>query len=248
MGFLNNITVKSRISALFALSIILFVLFGIFALQRIGTMADLTKAMYEHPLQVSNAALRAQTGVIRMHRAMKDMILSQSQIETAMAMQALIDDEDEVHKELALVKELILGDEGKKLAQETIVVFDGWRPVRKQVEEFVLKGDKAAAFEVHRRNTNDYVAGLSLQMKGLNAYARKKADGFMAHAEETRQQTLTMVIVAFCLVATLCFVSAFLLISSITRSLGYLKDKMASSTSSGEMGMVEVDGKNEIAD
>ncbi len=248
MGFLHKITVRSRIVALFSLSILLFALFGVFALQRLGTLAELTKTLHNHPLQVSNAALRVQSGIISMHRNIKDVLLAQSQLEANRSIQAILDDEKDVYKDLALVKELILGEEGKKLAQESIDIFSSWKPRRIKVEEFVLKGDKAAALEIHRKNTDDFVDRLERQTTELSSYANKKADGFMANAEETRQQTMKMVILAICLVTIFCFGAACIVINSITRSLGTLKDKMAAGTSSGVIGMVEVEGKNEIAD
>ncbi len=248
MEFLHKITIRSRIVALFVLSILLFTLFGAFALQRLGTLAELTKTLYEHPLQVSNAALRAQSGIMSIHRNIKDVILSQSQLEANRSIQEIQDDEKEVYRDLALVKELILGEEGKKLAQETIDMFAGWKPRRMEVEELVLKGDKAAALEMHQKNATDLVKRLERQTNELSSYANKKADGFMANAEEVRQQTVKMVVLAICLVTFFCFCAAFIVINSITRSLGTLKDKMAAGTSSGVISMVEVEGKNEIAD
>jgi len=248
MGFFNNFTVKSRISALFAFSIILFALFGGFSLQRIGMLAGLTKSLYDHPLKVSNAALRAETGMIRMHRTMKDLVMSRNSMDTNTAIQELLDDERDVYRELAQVKELILGDEGKKLAQVTIDLFAGWKPLRAAVEELVLKGDTAGAISLHRKNSTDYVSRLERQTRELNAYARKKADGFMQNALEVQRETRNQIVLAICLVAMVCFGAAFFLVESITRSLGYLKDKMAASTSSGEISMVEIEGQHEIAD
>ena len=248
MGFLNKITVRSRIVGLFILSIIMFVIFGAFALTKLGEMGELTKTLYNHPFQVSNAALRSHVAVLRMDGNMKDVIMSQSQLEVNTSIQDVMNDEKEVYKDLSVVKELILGEEGKKLAQDTIDIFAGWKPIRVEIEELALKGNRLAASEIAVKKEADYVFKLERQMKALRDYARKKADGFIVNADEIRQQTIRMIVGGICLVAIICLFAAYIVINSITRSLGSLKDKMADSTSSGEMSLVEIVGKNEIAD
>ncbi len=248
MDFLNKITVKARIVALFTLTLVLLVVFGGFTLQKIGTLGELTRFLYDHPLQVSNAALRASTGVVRIHRNMKDVSTSQSKIQTNTAVQEVNLEVQKVYQELDLVEELILGDEGKKLIQETIEMFAGWKQIRLEVLELVLKGDTVAANKITREKGADYVFRLERKMQELNTYAHNKANGFMANVEDTHQQIDTMLVWAIALVGLICFAAAFVVINSIDRSLAYLKDKMASITSSGEMSTVEMAGKNEITE
>ncbi len=142
----------------------------------------------------------------------------------------------------------VLTEYGKKLIQETIEMFAGWKPIRVEVEELVLKGEKAAAGEITRKKGADYVTKLERQTKEVAGYARKKAGNFMVGADDTRQQTTIMVIVSFCIVAIVCLVLSLIVINSIIKSLGLLKNQMATITSTKEMEPVEISGRNEIVE
>ena len=79
MGFLNRLTIKSRLIFAYLILLFSFIVFAIFSISEIKTVGGLTRSLYEHPLQVSNAALKASMGVIKMHRSMKDVVLSQTE-------------------------------------------------------------------------------------------------------------------------------------------------------------------------
>ena len=71
----------------FGLICILFCFVGIVSVVEINLLRNLTSTIYKHPLEVSNAALRASMGVVKMHRSMKDVVLSDEQLplETAVS-------------------------------------------------------------------------------------------------------------------------------------------------------------------
>lgn len=79
MDFLNKISVKARVTTLFVIFLIFFAFFGLFTLQKIGGIGDLTRTMYDHPLPVIKASLKAELGVMKMHRGMKDVSMATKQ-------------------------------------------------------------------------------------------------------------------------------------------------------------------------
>ena len=81
MPFSNSKTVKHKLVLGFILVIVMFVTFGIISLAEVHTVGNLTETIYEHPLVVSNAALSAGINMTKMHRSMKDVILSKSTVE-----------------------------------------------------------------------------------------------------------------------------------------------------------------------
>ena len=46
------------------------------SVMEINQLASSTEKIYQHPLTVSNAALEAQSYILRMHRDMKDIVLA----------------------------------------------------------------------------------------------------------------------------------------------------------------------------
>ncbi|PHR26361.1 MAG: hypothetical protein COA36_12280 [Desulfotalea sp.] len=247
MTFLNNISVASRITALFIIFMLFFALFGIFTLKEMQTLGHLTRTMYAHPLQVTKASLEAKSGVLKMHRGMKDLTMATTTIGVNIAIQIVQDEEKAVYRNLDIVKRQILGTDGEKLIKKTTEMFTDWQPIRGEVEELVQNDARDAAASITRHKGADYVIKLERQMDELTDYARSKADGFMAAADATRQKTVRMVIAIFCIVAVVCLFLSVVVILSIIKSLRLLKDQMAIITSTGVMKHVEVLGNNEIA-
>lgn len=248
MNIIQRKSIKLRVLALFFIFAIFFIVFGVFTLQKMTQLGGLTRTLYEHPLQVSNAALMAKTGVIRMHRSMKDVVLSQSELELQTAIRAVQTDEKRVYESLATVKKLILGEEGKKLIEKTIEMFSGWKPIRVEVEELVLQGQIKAASNITRQKGADYVAKLERQMTELTDYARSKADGFMENATDSQNDANKLMIAAFIVMSVSCMAAALFLIGGITRSLNSLKEKLDKISDSGDIELISVDGSDEIGD
>jgi len=127
MNTLNKITIKSRMVLAFALMLLVFVIFGLFSVIEMNQLSELTVSIYDHPFTVSNASLKAKVGVIRMHRSLKYVSMSMTEMELHLAIKEILSEEKAVYQHLDLVQKQILGKEGKKLVQETIEMFAGWR-------------------------------------------------------------------------------------------------------------------------
>ncbi|MBT4092203.1 MAG: hypothetical protein HOE30_27250, partial [Deltaproteobacteria bacterium] len=168
MNFLNHLSVKARITTLFIFFLFIFALFGLFTIQRTQILGDLTRTLHDHPLQVSTAALEAESGVVKMHRGMKDLAMAQSQMAITTAIQTVQTEEKNVYRNLDTVKRLILGVEGKKLVRETIESFSGWKPIRIEFEELVLQGNKEGAARITREKGADYAVKLERKMNELS--------------------------------------------------------------------------------
>jgi hypothetical protein len=145
MDLLNRITIKSRMVLSFVLVLFFFIVFAMLSIRGMNELGELTSTLYDHPLKVSTAALKAKAGVLRMHRSMKDVAMSKTEMEIQLAIQTVLSEEKLVYQNLDIVKNLILGEEGEKLVQETIELFAGWKPIRVEVEQLTMQGHKAAA-------------------------------------------------------------------------------------------------------
>lgn len=108
-------TVKYNLSLGFFFVIVLFVLFGVVSLREMQTVGSLTKMIYKHPLVVSNAALNAGLNMTKMHRSMKDVILSNSVHDLDKASSEVNEYEQLVYEQLDVIKEMIIGTEGQNL-------------------------------------------------------------------------------------------------------------------------------------
>ncbi len=248
MNVLNKITIKNRIFLSFTATVILFVIFGAVSMKEMDVLGGLTSTLYDHPLRVSNAALKASMGVIKMHRSMKDVAMSQTELEIDLAIQTVQSEEQKVYEELDIVKAQILGEEGKTLVQESLEMFSGWKPIRLEVMQFVLQGDSDAAGRITRGKGADYVARLERKMLELTSYARNKADGFMQDVEGVESRILRDTVVFILVVILLSIFIGYFMTSSILSNVSSLKDTMSTMTTTGELVKAELIGNNEITE
>lgn len=232
----------------FAITILLFAGFGVFSILEMNKLGELTSILYEHPLRVSNAALRASMGVIKMHRGMKDLTLSESDLELHEAVQAVQSEEVIVYEQLDIIRNQILGKEGKSLEHATREMFANWKLIRDEVVEHILKGDRNAAVRITRRKGADYVFQLEKKMLDLTSYARRKADGFINHAADMQKRAFRSTIAAIATVGLVSAIIAFLIIRSILVSVSSLRNTMAEITETGTLAASDLTGNSEIAE
>ncbi len=172
----------------FLLIIILFLSFGIFMTKGLFTLGNLTKTIYEHPLVVSNASLRAALNITKMHRSMKDVVLATTQNEKESALTVVSKSEQDVFQQLDIIQKEILGKEGQLLEQQTRQLFIDWKPIRKEVIELLKSGDKQSAILITKEKGAVHAAKLESKMLELTAYARAKATDFLNLAETSQSQ------------------------------------------------------------
>ncbi|SMP87580.1 Four helix bundle sensory module for signal transduction, partial [Epsilonproteobacteria bacterium SCGC AD-308-E02] len=122
------------------LLIIVFVIIGIFGVAvkyfefyNIKIISATTTDIYEHPLKVSNAALTIKLDVYKIHRDMKDIVLSFSNEELIALIEEVNKNELHVYEKFSIIEHNILGDDGLKLEKKTRKLFDAWKPIRDEV-------------------------------------------------------------------------------------------------------------------
>ena len=182
----NEKTVKYKLVLGFLLVVLSFVLFRIISLRELQTVGNLTKMIYEHPLVVSNAALIADINMTKMHRSMKDVILSNSANEFDKASNEVNKDEQLVYEQLDVIKERIIGTEGQNLEKMTRQLFAEWEPIREEVFFLFRSGRSDEAALITKGKGAEHVAKLEDKMLELTSYAKNKADSFMQLAERSQ--------------------------------------------------------------
>ncbi|CCK81084.1 response regulator [Desulfobacula toluolica] len=248
MNLLNNLTIKARMLLASAVMVVLFIVFSVISIHQMGVLGQLTSTLYNHPLKASNAALKAKAGIISMHRSMKDLSTAPTPLEISRASHIVQTEEKKVFQELFTIKSLILGQEGKKLVEETIELFAGWKPIRLEVGEMVFAGDTNGANRITRGKGADYVARLERKMSNLTFCAFNNADAFMKESQKIEntilKQTVFFVLILILIVLTI----SFFIVTSIVSSLSDLKDTMIKTTETGKLIKAAIKGNNEITE
>ncbi len=248
MNLLNRITIRSRVWGAAALMLLLFLAFGLFSLHEMRDLDRLTWTLYNHPFQVSNAAVRAGMGVSLMQNAMREAILARSESELAKAVQKVREAEGVVYDNLDVVRDKILGPAGQALERETRELLDAWGKIRSELLELIRRGDKAAAIALTLGREDDELHRLGRKIMELENYARDKTAGYMENAREQQQKAYQNTILFVAMAALLAFLIGFFLIRSAMSDLAALRGTMAAITRTGRLEKSTVAGANEIAD
>lgn len=197
----------------FMLIIFLFLSFGIFTIKGLFTLGNLTREIYEHPLVVSNASLNAALNITKMHRSMKDAVLSNTREEMEITLKDVSLCEQKVFQQLDTVRDNILGNEGKILEKQARQLFVNWQPIRKEVVQLLKSGRKQDAVFLTRTKGADHVAELEAKTLELTSYARKKAANFLEVVEKSQAKlekiTVILTLAGVLLSALIAFIAAY---------------------------------------
>ncbi len=159
-----------------------FILIGILSLgskyyeyQIIKKMSSTTTDMFEHPLKVSNAALTIKVDVYKIHRDMKDVVLSLSKTELTELTKRVDENEQRVYHNLSVIEQNIIGEEGLTSQKETKRLFEAWRPIRDEVIALMESNRTKKAIEMTKGKGAQHVSDLELSTLRLYHHAHAKA-------------------------------------------------------------------------
>lgn len=226
---------KTLLCAGFALIVIVLVVIGGISYRESHSLASLTAKIYNHPLKVSNAALQAGRWIVKMHRSMKDVVLSDDPVSLEEHIKHVSEDEKEVFNHLDIIRDFILGSEGQLLEKKTRESFLAWRPIREEVIQLARRGENKKAALITRGKGADHEFMLEQYALNLASYAHKKADGFIQQSIQKEKRFslfigLAVVIGSFISIAIAFFtarqvISAFSIREKAERSLRKSENK-----------------------
>ena len=180
--------IKNQVLLGFLLLIILILAIGTISIYQITMLGELTSAM-QHPLEVSNASLRAGMGAAKMHRSMKGIVLANDATTRDQAIYVMSSEEEIVYKNLDIVRSQILGDAGRELGGKSRVLFDGWKPIREEIIKLTLAGRRDEAAQIIMGEGADHAEALEKSLLALASYARTRAASFIDRSYEIQQKT-----------------------------------------------------------
>ena len=224
----KQINIIRRLILAFSILVLIFVLFGLYVFYGIHTVSELTHTIYNHPLVVSNAALQSNISILKMNLYMRDVVLLNSQSEINRTIKAINEQERQVYNYLDIIKEMIIGNEGKMFENEARIVFGNWRPIREKVFESVSRGEKEIAAGITIGKGGRHVALLEAKMLGLTTYARKKASDFIHEAEKAHSRLDVTLVLFLLLDVIISFLVVFFTIKWTKSAEGELRYAEAS--------------------
>jgi len=246
---LTNFSVKKKIILGFSCIFLLLTIFGYYASHQINQLTNTTEEMYKHPLTVTRASLIADVNIVKMHRGMKDVVLSKDVGTLESVIDKVAEYEKEVFRQFKIVHERILGETGKKLITKTEQKFINWKPIRDEVIHLMEQGKPQQASDITKQKGARHVEQLDRLMDELVNYAAEKGTGFFNKAQNTSATALYTTIAFMVLAAIFTTSTAILLINNIIRPLkGMIQAVNELNTDEGDMTRrLPINGSDEIA-
>ncbi len=201
----------------FSLVLLIFVLSGLLSVVEVARLRGISDRIYQHPLVVSNAALRASIGVGEIHRTINEALAEVDPMPVPEARRVLATEENEVVRLLDLIRAQILGLEGHNLESATREVYERWGPMHAKIFDLLEAGRRRDALRVFRLECRPFYLQLQEKLKTLNAYARSKADGFVVEARQRQRRYLYVAWAVFSVGTLLLCLIAVTVIRELSR-------------------------------
>ena len=169
-----------------------FVLLGVFAFGLLTSLFYQTKEIhtissmiYNHPLQVSNAASNLKTEILKIHRNMNEFSLHPSEKELYKLSENTKKHEEHISQYMSVIEKNILGDEGKALAKNAEKFLKEWTKVRNEVVVLIGKNQIEKAKSLRSSRNMESMLQLEISISNIYEYAQNKAIGFKKASDTT---------------------------------------------------------------
>ncbi len=241
---LNNLKIGLRLGLGLAIMFLLLASVILFGINRMNLLSEQTTLIYNHPLTVSNAVLRINADIIKIHRAMKDIALAQD-IDSIDEYSIIVDlHERNIMNDFGIISERFLGEKHKyQIALET---FEKWKPIRDEVITLMLDGKRSEAANITRGVGARHVVKIEKTMEALGDFAQSKAKDFLLAAEKTKASAFSMMYFLVGISVFIAAIFAVFITRSFTAPIGVLKsaaEKIGRGNLDTEIG---IDSKDEI--
>ena len=212
---------KQKIIISFIITILLILFEGLFSINKMVELSDLTQDLYGHPLSVTNSTKTIQTNIISMHRYMKDVVLSKNKEELEKAINHVNNSEKIVYKEFANVFERYLGN--KNDIQTSYQAFVDWKAIRDEVVKKVMNKRYIEAADITKAKGAIHVEMLNNQVSILVEYAQNKASYFLNNSMKIKQDAIYITFIVIIVIMFIITAILILLLNNLRKSEAEIK-------------------------
>ena len=170
---IENMKFGLKLSLSYGMLILAMCVGGVIAVNTASKLSGMTEKLYRHPYAVSTSIRDVETGLVAMHRGMKDVAMAKSleQLEKASAGVARYN--REVQSKIEILEERFLGD--KTNIENMKTLFKEWTPIRIRVIEQTKVQIENDAYEVTKSESAPHIKKMIMALDKLLVFANKKA-------------------------------------------------------------------------
>ena len=214
---MSTLRVGTRLLVGYGIMVLLLIVVGVYSLNRMGHLAELTSELYDHPFTVNKAVRDANLALARDHFLLLELAASTNSDTFAADLNAIYEQDKQFLQNMAIVKERYLGKQSD--IDEVLRAYEEWKPARDEAIALLKARQNAQATATLGQMEGKQLAALEKEMADLSTFSTNKAAEFQKNAQLAAKESYLLV-VALILVAIVIAVSiALTLTGSITRPL-----------------------------
>src|SRR6185369_11415742 len=99
----DKLRIRTRLLASYAIIVLLMIITGVYALNRLDYVASLTTDLYDHPFTVRKSVRDATLSFLRMHNKLKDSVLAKDNTSLNANLKEMSDNEKEFNGKMDIV-------------------------------------------------------------------------------------------------------------------------------------------------
>lgn len=188
-----KISIKQKLFLSFILINVLYISIGLISLHSIRLLKNNVQLTLDHPLTVTRATINIELLVTTIQRAIKDIVIADSESERNKYVDLINENEANAIKNFEIIQRQILGIEGHNMIDSIYENFVAWAPIRDQIINQIKLGNYEHAQEISKNVGDEYVQQLINELKRVENYAAGKAIGFNRNSSEiSKKASLTV--------------------------------------------------------
>jgi len=158
--------------------------------------------LYNHPLKVSNTALKIQLNIHKIHLLLHHIALNPNKEKLQTSINQLDILQEDTYDYFEIININILGEEGQKILKETLDYFKKWKSIQNNIMISSKNNNFKKSIEILESDGDKYVLRLTKEVSKLYKYANIKAVSFKKNSNEIFdfQQTINIYLTFFILI------------------------------------------------
>ena len=190
----DKLQIRTRLFASYAIIVIVMVITGAYALNRLEYLSGLTSNLYEHPFTVRKSVREATLSFLKMHYKLKDSLAAKDSATLNANLSEMSEHEKNFHAKMDLVQERFLGK--KSDVDDVLRVFEEWKRLKDQAVAALRANKRDTAAQVIRTiDANQFVA-FEKEMGHILDFADNKAADFMKDARTAAKDSYFLLLLA----------------------------------------------------
>ncbi|MGB5822608.1 MAG: response regulator, partial [Proteocatella sp.] len=249
MAIINRFKIKNKLYAAMTGAVLAIVAITVYSVVTTNAVGNIVDTINAHPFVVSNAATDSQNLVLNISSTYKAAFIEKDISKRKYFEKEIEGYQGKLDKNLETIQELILGDEGQKLAKETRMIIEKARINNYGLMDKIYDMDNREVAEAYLSTTeNEAAEKIQTQLNDIQNYAEKKSEYLTMQAEEIQRKAKVAMIAIGSMIVMLFLAFTFLIIKSISGSLKNLKNTMQESIEKEKFLKADIAGNDEIVD